>query len=153
MSLGSPGIRCQPGETLPLPLQMWPWDPPGQTRTSRTGAPTKKESGHLCYQAHGGTRVGAPATRQLLHVGMARSPLGLRKAPDEDADGERDFLDGFGFTCLLCVDPFDKLGIALEVEEIFRGDGRANPPGKHSLLNAREEMMFQHPEILARPST
>ena len=40
--------------------------------------------------------MGAPATRQLLHVGLARSPLGLRKAPDEDADGERDFLDGFG---------------------------------------------------------
>ena len=74
--------------------------------------------------------MGAPATRQLLHVGMARSPLGLRKAPDEDTDGERDFLDDFGFTCLLCVDPFDELGIALEVEEIFRGDGRANPPRK-----------------------
>ena len=91
------------------PLQMWPWDPPGQTRTSRTGAPTKKESGHLCYQPHGGTRVGAPATRQLLYVGLARSPLGLRKAPEEDAGGERDFFDGVGFTCFFCVDPFDNL--------------------------------------------
>ena len=116
-------------------LQMWPWDPPGRTRTSRTGGPGSKELGHLCYQAHGGTRLGAPATRQLLHVGLARSPLGLRKAPDEDADGERDFLDGFGFTCLLCVDPFDELGIVLELEEIFRGDGRPYPPGEHSLLN------------------
>ena len=91
------------------PLQMWPWDPPGQTRTSRTGAARSQKSGHLCYQAHGGTRLGAPATRQLLYVGLARSPLGLRKAPEEDAGGERDFFDGFGFTCFFCVDPFDNL--------------------------------------------
>ena len=53
--------------------------------------------------------MGAPATRQLLYVGLARSPLGLRKAPEEDAGGERDFFDGFGFTCFFCVDPFDNL--------------------------------------------
>ena len=32
-------------------------------------------------------------------------------------------------------DPFDELGIVLELEEIFRGDGRPYPPGEHSLLN------------------
>jgi hypothetical protein len=63
--------------------------------------------------------LGAPARRQLLHVNLARSPLGLRKALDEDADGERDFLDGFGFTCLLCVDPFDELGIVLELDRRY----------------------------------
>ena len=78
--------------------------------------------------------MGAPATRQQLPVGLDRSPLGLPKAL-EDADGEQDVFDGLGFTGLFCVDPSDEIGIALEVEEIFRGDGRPNPPGEHSLVN------------------
>ena len=85
------------------------------------------------------TRLGAPATRQLLPVGLAGSPLGLRIALEEDADGERDFFDGLGFYGLvICFDLFDELGIALEVEEILRGDGRPNSPGEHSLVLARE---------------
>jgi hypothetical protein len=138
MSLGSPGIRCQPGETLPLPPADVAVGPPRPNpHVAHWGRPFAK-IGPSMLSGTRGYAFGSARDTTTTICGSGSLTAWLAQSAGGGRGWRAGLLRWLWLHVLLLRRSIRQLGIVLELEEVFRGDGRPYPPGKHSLLNARE---------------